>query len=204
MHYAPTTERSKFKNAIESVLSQEEHDCELLIIDNGSTGATSLICLDCTAKNNKIRYIYHKNKGFPLSRNVGILAAAGIYVTFLDSDDEYYKNHLSSRKSLLLRYPEVDFLYGKVEINGSPLVPDKNNLSKQMHLDDCHIGGSFFVKREKLMELGGFSNIPYSEDSDLYERDPEADFCIASIDLRTYIYNRNVEDSLCFSILKQK
>ena len=193
-----TYNRAKLiSRAIESVLTQEESDWELIIIDDGSTDSTTAICLDYAVKSDKIRYIYQQNKGLPLARNSGILASSGLYVTFLDSDDEYHTNHLKTRKIILLRYPEVDFLYSKVDIVGSPFVPDKNDLSKQIHLDNCHIGGSFFIKREKLIELGGFRNIPYSEDSDLYERASEKEFCIASIDLRTYIYYRDTEDSLC-------
>lgn len=181
--------------AIISVLNQKEQDWELLIVDDGSSDNTFNVCSKYFS-DPRIRYLFHKNKGLPLSRNAGILSSSGLYCTFLDSDDEYKDNHLELRRNILLQHPEVDLLYGGIEIIGDPYVVDFYDNSKQVHIDDCYVGGSFFVKRDVAVNLGGFRNIKYGDDADFAMRTIENGYCVASVEYRTYIYHRDMNDSI--------
>ena len=113
----------------------------------------------------------------------------------MDSDDEYEGSHLLSRVEYLNNHPEVDLLYGGVNIVGNPYVRDRNNPQNFIHLSDCYIGGTFFGKRNVFSELGGFRNLEYSEDSDLLIRAKQK-FMVEKFDLPTYIYHRELSDSL--------
>jgi len=181
--------------AINSVLNQTEQDWELLIVDDGSKDNTFEVCSKYF-NDGRIRFLFHKNKGLPLSRNVGILSSSGLYCTFLDSDDEYKENHLEFRRNILLQHPEVDLLYGGVEIMGDPYVVDYYDNSKLIHIDECYVGGSFFVKKNVAIDLGGFRNIKYGDDVDFAKRAIEEGYCVASVEYRTYIYHRDVNDSI--------
>ncbi len=185
------------EKAIRSVINQIEKDWELIVVDDGSSDDTFDICKKFINSHNNIRYLYQNNTGVAFARNAGIFASAGLYVTFLDSDDEYKPDHLSIRKHILLQNPQVDFLYGGIEIIGDEYVPDRMDPQVRIHLDNCYVGGTFCIKRDVLLELGGFLSMGYGEDADLAERALESDLFLASIDYPTYIYNRTLPDSIC-------
>src|SRR6266550_600756 len=76
--------------AIESVLSQSYTDWDLVMVDDGSTDASSDIVRKYAASFDRIRYEHHDgyvNRGMSASRNVGIGRSNGSYVAFLDADD---------------------------------------------------------------------------------------------------------------------
>jgi len=196
----PTYNRSEFlKRAIDSVIIQTFSKWELIVVDDGSEDDTFLIINKLIASNKKIRYMKHSKRKLPLSLNAGIKASAGEYITFLGSDDEYLPEHLSLRVNELQNNDKIDLVYGGVKIIGDLYVKDKNDLSKKTHLSDCVIGGTFFGKRNMFIELGGFKNIEYSEDSEFYER-AKSIYNIKKVKYPTYVYYRNTPDSICNKI----
>lgn len=75
------------KECIESILLQSYSNYELILVDDGSSDSSGLMC-DRIEKNNKnVRVIHKKNGGLSSARNVGLDIAAGEYVMFIDSDD---------------------------------------------------------------------------------------------------------------------
>jgi glycosyltransferase involved in cell wall biosynthesis len=183
--------------AIESVLKQEEQDFEIIIVDDGSTDTTYSIAHTYCMADPRIRYMFHANKGTGLSRNTGILASSGLFITFLDSDDEYTADHLLLRRQALEQYPMLDLLHGGVQIIGDEFVADKDDPSRKIHLSECIIGGTFVLRRQSILDLGGFANLRYADDSELYQRAMEKGWISAIIDAPTYIYHRDTPDSLC-------
>lgn len=77
---------------INSVLAQSYRDFEVILVNDGSTDGSGTICEEYTYRDNRVRVINQQNKGSSAARNVGISAATGDYVLFLDSDD-YWKSH---------------------------------------------------------------------------------------------------------------
>lgn len=183
--------------ALDSLFLQVEKDWECIIVDDGSIDETFHTVKKYADKYSNVKYIYHSNKGTGLSRNAGILAASGMFITFLDSDDEYHPDHLSIRKTILEEYTNLDLLHGGVDIIGNPYVTDKDDYTKQIHLSECVIGGTFVIPRYKLHQIGGFSNLRYADDADLYQKAVDASWNIAKVDYPTYIYHRDSPDSLC-------
>ena len=74
---------------IDSVLAQDFDDYELVLVDDGSTdGESGAICDRYAAAHpERIRVIHKPNGGLGDARNVGLEAAAGEYLVFIDSDD---------------------------------------------------------------------------------------------------------------------
>ena len=193
----PTFNRAELlPRALKSLLKQTETDWEAIICDDGSNDSTFSVAQEFISQNSNIRYLYHANRGTGLTRNSGILAACGMFVTFLDSDDEYLPEHLAIRKEILWDYPEVDLLHGGVEIIGNPFVADKDNPKKQIHLSKCVIGGTFVIKRTSALTIGGFSELRYADDADFFARAQEEGFTIGETDAATYVYHRDTPDSL--------
>lgn len=75
------------EETIESALTQTLADCEIVLVDDGSTDKTSEIIERYTAHPNVHAFGYGVNRGAPHAYNHGILHSRGRYVMFLDSDD---------------------------------------------------------------------------------------------------------------------
>ncbi len=190
--------------ALDSLLTQTYRNFEVLIIDDGSTDDTYSVAKKYLNEDFSIRYFYHKNRGLPLSRNVGILAAVGKFITFLDSDDEYAPNHLELHKKIIDDNPDIDFIYGNVQIIGNPYVPDFYDINKLVNIDDCTVGGSFFIKKELAIALNGFKNLTYGDDSEFFSRVKESNANIFKSENRSYIYHRELKDSITFNYQKNE
>ena len=183
------------KRCIDSLLSQSFKNWELIAIDDGSEDNSFEVLKGYQVNYPRIHVIRQKNMKLPLSRNKGIMVSSGKYITFLDSDDEYAKDHLLIRVEYLDNHPEIDMIHGGVEIIGNEYVRDKNNPSKFIHLSECSVGATFFGRRNVFLKLNGFRNLEYSEDSDFLKR-AEKCFHIEKIDFNTYKYYREVPDSI--------
>lgn len=80
---------------IDSILSQQEKNFEIILIDDGSTDASGEVCDNYARIYNNIRTVHQRNKGASSARNEGIKLAKGEYLFFLDADDEVRKNYFS-------------------------------------------------------------------------------------------------------------
>ncbi len=183
------------QRCLDSVLKQSLDDWELIAIDDGSTDNSLAILKEYEINSEKITVITQPNMKLPLSRNRGIRLSNGKYITFLDSDDQYEKDHLSKRISFIEKNPNIDLIYGGVEVIGDEYVRDKDNPTKFIHLSKCIVGATFFGKRKVFIELNGFKNLEYSEDSEFLTR-ASAKFNVHEVDFKTYIYHRDVVDSI--------
>ena len=105
--------------AIQSVLAQTYASWELLLVDDGSTDASSAIARQYASRcPQKIRYFehqQHRNLGTGASRNVGLLQARGEYVAFLDSDDVWMPEKLEQQVAIMGAHPDVALLFGRSE-----------------------------------------------------------------------------------------
>lgn len=74
-------------DTINSVLSQEDSDWEVLAVDDGSTDETLTILRAFANKDRRIRVYHQENKGVSSARNLGLEHAKGDWIYFLDGDD---------------------------------------------------------------------------------------------------------------------
>lgn len=195
------TDFSYTKRAIDSVLNQDFQDFELIIIDDGSKGNDRELLMDYVEKNeDKISYIRHNNRGQSESINRGVLYSLGEYITMIDSDDEYKYNHLSS---CLMEINDLDLICSTsetiVDNDNDYYVPDKNDLSKLIHLDEATLFGTLFGRKKVFTSIEFKTG--FAADADFYERATKQ-FCVKKFDLRTYIYHRNIPNSICARIKK--
>lgn len=72
---------------IESILSQTYRNIELLLVNDGSTDTSAILCETYARKDSRVKVYHQKNKGVGSARNYGIHRAIGRWVTFVDADD---------------------------------------------------------------------------------------------------------------------
>ncbi len=72
---------------IDSILTQEYTDFELILVDDGSQDSSGTICDQYASYDSRVRVIHKANSGVSDSRNMALDQARGIYIQFLDSDD---------------------------------------------------------------------------------------------------------------------
>ena len=83
------------RKCLQSIIEQWSHECEMILVDDGSTDSSGRIC-DIFGKQYKnIRVIHKKNGGLSSARNAGLELANGKYISFIDSDDYIALNCLS-------------------------------------------------------------------------------------------------------------
>jgi glycosyltransferase involved in cell wall biosynthesis len=167
------TDFSYIKRAIDSVLNQDFQDFELLIIDDGSTQNNREALMQYVEQHeDKIIYIRHSNRGQSASINRGVLYSMGDYITILDSDDQYKPNHLTE---CLKEMENVDLICSTI------------------------LFGTLFGLKKVFSSID-FRN-GFAADADFYEK-AGTQFRVKKADLRTYIYHRNMPNSICSTIKK--
>ena len=98
----PTYNSEKFVlHSIQSVLQQTYDNWELIVVDDGSTDNTGNLVL--SLQDSRIKLIQlDLNQGPSKARNVGIEAAKGRYIAFLDSDDLWMPTKLEKQVNFLM------------------------------------------------------------------------------------------------------
>lgn len=72
---------------LESVVNQSYANLEIILVDDGSTDSSGVICDEWVEKDSRIRVVHKENGGISEARNVGLRIATGEYIAFVDSDD---------------------------------------------------------------------------------------------------------------------
>ena len=103
--------------AVESVLAQSHPSLELLLCDDGSTDGSTAGAEEWARRvPGKVRYLQHPghaHEGMSSTRNLGLAAARGELVAFLDADDVWAPGHLEHEVRLLAAHPEAAAVCGQ-------------------------------------------------------------------------------------------
>lgn len=169
---------------VESLLSQDYDDYEIILVDDGSPDRCPQICDEYAALHSNVRVLHKPNGGLSDARNAGVLIAKGQYITFVDSDDFWRGSDVLSGIERVIQannYPEIivsDFIkyYGStrkyieptqrclLELNGNP----KLKILEYLYFCQADMKMSAwqkFVKHELLTRIS-FTKSLLSEDID--------------------------------------
>lgn len=187
---------------INSVLGQSYRNFEILLIDDGSTDKSGLICENYARKYKNISVFHKKNSGLGLTRNYGLNRAKGKYITFIDSDDYIKRDYLKKLISPVLVDSSIDTVIGgftQVDNNGKQLYSEKYD--HQVY------------KKEKVKEklfprmLGSLPDVRDSIKPTvwncLYSKKLIVDFDLKFVSERRFISEDVVWDSDYFSVAKK-
>jgi glycosyltransferase involved in cell wall biosynthesis len=164
------------RHALESVVAQGAADrlrYEVIVVDNNSTDATPQVVESFIASgHDNLRYIFEGRQGLSFARNTAVAQARSPIVAFTDDDVRVAGDWVVTLKRALDRYPEVDWVGGKVlprwsspppswltRDHWAPLAisdygdkPFRVNVDRQI----CLIGASLAIRRDVVEWIGGF------------------------------------------------
>ncbi len=162
--------------AIESVLGQSFGSWELVLVDDGSSDGSREVADDYARRHpHRVRVVEHEgrvNRGMSASRNLGLEAATGEYVGFLDADDRWPPEKLNVFVAELERDKSLAGVVGSIELFGEvaqtrvvpaglpfgeaidpPALLGATLLRRPAMLTTF---GNPLVRRQALLEVGGF------------------------------------------------
>ncbi|ESA36800.1 glycosyl transferase family 2 [Leptolyngbya sp. Heron Island J] len=167
-------------SVIQSVLAQSYANWELLIINDGSTDNTQEIVNQYCETDDRIQLVSRENSGVSVSRNLGAQLANGELVAFLDSDDLWHQEKLSSHINYMHNHPDVGVSFARVELissDGETTNKLTNNITKSLKPEDFFYSNptvttsNFVIRKSVFQELNGFDeSMQYNEDIDLLFR----------------------------------
>ena len=137
---------------IDSILKQTYTNFELIIVNDGSTDGSELICRKFAAKDSRVKLFEQDNLGVSVARNVGMKNARGEWITFCDSDDwvddlwlETFVQHISLEDELLIQgFKSIGWPTGETEIGVRSEFSTKEDLLVLMN--EVHVVGYTWCK----------------------------------------------------------
>jgi glycosyltransferase involved in cell wall biosynthesis len=106
--------------AVESILLQDQHNLEILIVDDGSRDESLIVAQNLLSANpSKVRLLQHpngENRGVSASRNLGIAHANGDFICFLDADDFVLPDRFSTALKLMESDSSIDGVHEIAEV----------------------------------------------------------------------------------------
>ncbi len=176
----PTYNRQKFiEEAIQSLLDQTYENFEVIIVDDGSEDKTEEVVRSFDDK--RIIYIYQDNKGRSSARNLALSHAKGDYITFLDSDDLYYKEKIEKQVYFLEKNKNFSMVYTSadcMDVHGNILKNHyRANVSGWIYRKIAYFVHTtitlptVMVRKDVFATLGGFDEDMHRfEDTDMWRR----------------------------------
>jgi len=160
-----------------SVCAQTYDNLEIILVDDGSTDGTELLCDELAKRDERIKVFHKKNGGSSSARNLGISQATGAYYGFVDSDDYISEDMYALLVEAAIEQKVEIAQVGRDEIDAEgnmlpniceppekpEMVASKDFLRELlMHRGDC----SFCTKlvSARLFEKGGFPEGELNED----------------------------------------
>jgi glycosyltransferase involved in cell wall biosynthesis len=166
--------------SVESVLSQESVDLELVLVDDESTDQTPTMLADYMRRDPRVRIITQAHAGLTMALIRGCAAARGELIARQDADDMSLPGRLEMQASELGKRPELALVSSWVEVIGprdevlyarTPSASEEDATRSLLDGLDGPVHGSVMFRRALYEEVGGYrAAFRYAQDSDLWRR----------------------------------
>ena len=184
--------------AIDSALTQSWRDCEVVVVDDGSTDESAQVM----AQYAEIRVVRQENRGLAAARNAGLHVARGDVLIFLDADDRLWPDAARCGVKLLRARPDAALVFGRCQLVNERGLPLPTTLPRvrarffERLLLDNYIWtpGMVAFRRAVFDVVGGFDeSISAAADYDIYLRItrqfPVANHSAITVDYRQHADN---------------
>ncbi len=155
--------------AINSLRAQTWPALEILVVDDASSDATAEVVAQIAAQDPRVRLIERTvNGGAYRSRNTGLEAARGAFITVNDGDDWAHCEKISAQARHLHEHPEVVAnLSSMIRCTQDLLITRRGTT----HSDVCGINySSLMVRRSAIDEVGPWDDVVVEADSEMLGR----------------------------------
>lgn len=163
---------------VASALAQTWQDFELLVVDDGSTDATSAWVAQ--HPDARVQLIQQTNQGAATARNTGIAATRGAYIAFLDADDLWEPTKLEKQVECLEAQPKVGLVHTAIryidennrEINRELGTQGDGDVWKEVVVyNPVRCGSTPLIRRACFEKVGVFDpGFSFAEDWDMWIR----------------------------------
>ncbi len=199
--------------AVNSAINQTYKNTEIIIVDDSPSTYEKRPEVKAYAESinhDKVIYLQNeKNLGGSLTRNRGIEAAHGDYITFLDDDDEYVLDKIEKQLRFMVEN-DCDMTFSNTVMckNGQPVevrdfkdIPAFDNESLLRYHLLYHLTGTstYMFRAEKLREIGGFDNALCGQEFILMLKAIEGGLKIRYMDVNDVLHTISSEGSISFS-----
>lgn len=131
------------RECVDSILDQCTDECEIILVDDGSTDNSGAIC-DEFCDNVRVSVIHQQNGGLSAARNTGMDSAVGEYLAFVDSDDRIAEGAVADILKWINTTP-ADICF----MDGIKFYPDG---TEEPLGDDIHKADIFEHSKEQVIE----------------------------------------------------
>jgi polysaccharide biosynthesis protein PslH len=142
--------------ALESILAQTYQRLEIIVADDGSTDDT----LEIAARYGpRVRVVVQANAGPAAARNLGVRAASGPFVAFLDQDDLWHREKLTRQLARFEARPELNLSVAHVQRFWTAELPAQEEAFRDHRVATAlpgYITGTFLVRRRVFDVVGAF------------------------------------------------
>jgi len=157
--------------AIESILKQSYRPIEIIIADDGSTDGTATVA---GRYGKQIRYLRQANAGTAAARNLGLSAAAGEFVAFLDADDLWHPEKLARQMAHFQTPPELDYCVSHVQNFWIPELIEEEKRFRDHRMSKAlpgYVTGTLLARRDCFNTVGQFNTaIEHADDTEWFLR----------------------------------
>lgn len=197
---------ASLKRALESLINQTYESTEIIVVDDNADSEWNKRVEDIINEMNLLHpIVYIKNeinKGSAGTRNIGIKAASGEYITFLDDDDIYLPNKIKNQVEHMIEnksdYSITDlYLYDEnerlIEKRTRKYIKENNKENLLRYHLMYHITGTdtLMFKRVYVLSIGGFPAINVGDEFYLMQRSIEAGGAFSYLplcDVQAYVH----------------
>jgi glycosyltransferase involved in cell wall biosynthesis len=145
------------REAICSILAQTYRPLEIIVADDGSTDGTAAVI---AAYGNQVRYLSQANTGPAAARNLGLRAALGDSVAFLDADDLWHPEKLARQMTQLQKRPEIDLCFARYRNFWIPDLAEEERRFRNHPLSHAQAAwciGTLLARRAAFEKFGYFN-----------------------------------------------
>lgn len=145
------------KTCIDSVLTQDFEDYEIILVNDASPDNSGKICDDYAQKHSQVKVIHKENGGVSDARNFGIKEAKGDYILFLDGDDYWKGNNILSDLALIINNENPDLI-----IHGKTFVFN-DGTCREYPMNSSLQSNDFINDYQNLVKRGTYNPAPWNK-----------------------------------------
>jgi len=190
--------------AVASILSQSFRNIELILVDDGSDDSSLSVMESFAAKDRRVKVIPIEKSGIVAALNAGLAESRGEFVARMDADDVSHLNRLTLQAGFLRASKEAAIVGSRVRLFPRPaLMPgmlhyerwlnsvvSPSEIMRDMFVESPLAHPSVMFRRREIQSLGGYRDMGWPEDYDLWLRASEAGLGIAKLP-ETLLYWRD-------------